>query len=1045
MTVLLLTGFFIWRLIEEPIPLTLLTPYLEAVLPASPNGLQMDVQEVVLAWRREARRLVLSARGMRLRAPHGMIDATLPTVDVTLSLPALLRRRAVALSHVYVDNAHIHVRAPADGGGARPTPSQVFDALDAWLDAFERLPLFADLGAVHVVDSEVSIYSPSRAQPLRLSEVFLILGRTDTDVSGQLSLATSLAETNVQFKLNAFYERPARQLALRSEFTHLRPSALAALYPALTRLSDIAIPLTGSLYAVLNPQETWPAIDFDLQGGAGPLRLASLYREPLRIKGLAASGRLHGVDKTLQIEMATVDLPAAQHGKTRLRLQGRVSGLGHAKRIEGHVALTAFTMADVERYWPPQAGWKARRWVVRNIPKGLIYKAKAHFVLSSTTAGSPTVTLHEITGSFEYEDVEVHYLRPLTPIQQAAGAGRFSRSGFHFEATRGDLATLALSNSAVDITGLDQPDRAIRIRTDVDGPLAQALSLLHHPRLKLLSRLKQPLDADGGRVQTAFTIALPLKKPLPKEDIEVRVQGKLHDVSLPAAVLKQEVSDGQLRIDLDQHGMRLEGEAAWAAIPLSFTWRARFKPQSARHWRHQTHVVIPRVGHAGRARIGFDAPRFIEGPMAAVIDAQVAGDQRLTADIQLDLRDTSLQLPWLNWRKPPGEPARATGKFQRRANRDLALTALRLEARDATAQGEAQFDGVAFARADFPKVVFGGSDFRDVVFQRRPPGLDITIGGGFLDAAPLRQLAERPPDTPPADASPSEAAFPVRLHVPRLHRVQMAPGRFLDNVQADLAWDGVRWSAMTVSGDIPKPHYGKSSEPDAEAKTFNFHYLPNAPKKPLLSFQSNDIGAFLRALDISDNLIGGDIALRGRRNKAGAGIKTRIEAAQFTVRRAPVFAHVLAAASLHGLANLLSSDGLRFDNLEARATLYSDRVKIKRSHARGGSLGVTAQGDIAYRSGKLDVQGTIIPVYLVNGLLGQIPFLNMLVGGKGQGLVAVSYNITGPVAKPQILVNPISALTPGFLRGIFGLFKFEEGANAQTAPFHEETEELSVE
>ena len=1041
-TVLLLIGVFIWRLAEEPIPLNLLTPYIETALPDSLTGLQVDVQEVVLAWRREARRLVLSARGMHLRTAQGAVDATLPTVDVTLSLPALLRRRAVALNHVYIDNAQFHVQVHADDEGAHSTPLHVFEALDALLDALAQRPLFADLSAVHAVDCEVSLYSPSRAQPLRLSELFLLLGRTGTDVSGQLSVATSLADTDVQFKLNAFYERPARQLALRSEFANLRPSALAALNPAWPRLADISIPLTGSLYAVLNPKETWPAIDFNLQGRAGQVRFAGLYREPLRIQGLTVSGRLHGVDETLQIETATVDLPTAQHGKTRLRLQGAVSGLSHVKRIEGDVALTAFTMTDVERYWPPQAGRQARQWVVENIPKGLIHQVKAHVVLGPPAAGSRPIALQEINGSFQYEGLEVHYLRPLTPIQQVAGTGRFNRSGFHFEVASGALASLALSNGAVDITGLDQPDRAIRIQTDLDGPLDQALTLLHHPRLKLLSRLEQPLEATGGGLQVAFMIALPLKDKLQKEDIEVSVQGKLRDVSLQAAVLKQDLSDGQLRIDLDQHNIRLEGQAAWASIPLSFTWLERFKPHGARSWRRHTHVAIPRVGHAGRARLGFDASSLIEGPMAAIIDAQLDWNEQLAAEIQLDLRDATLHLPWLNWRKLPGEPARATGKLERRANRDLALTALALESRDLTARGKARFDGAVFARADFPRVVLGGSDLREVVLQRRPSGLDITIGGGFLDAAPLRQLAAKSPDTPKTEA-PSDAGFPVRLHAPRLHRVQMAPGRFLNNVQAHLAWDGARWGAIVVSGDIPSARNGKAVESNVDAKkTFDFRYLPNASKKSSLSFESNDVGALLRALNVSDNLSGGDIALRGRRNTSGDGIKTELQAAAFTVRQAPVFAHVLAAASLHGLANLLSSDGLKFDHLEARATLYGDRLKIKRSHAHGGSFGVTAEGDIAYRSGKLDVHGTIIPAYLINGLLGQIPGINLLVGGKGQGLVAVSYDVSGPVAKPQVTVNPISALTPGFLRGIFRLFKSTEGATTESSPFHEESEEL---
>jgi hypothetical protein len=35
---------------------------------------------------------------------------------------------------------------------------------------------------------------------------------------------------------------------------------------------------------------------------------------------------------------------------------------------------------------------------------------------------------------------------------------------------------------------------------------------------------------------------------------------------------------------------------------------------------------------------------------------------------------------------------------------------------------------------------------------------------------------------------------------------------------------------------------------------------------------------------------------------------------------------------------------------------------------------------------------------------------------------AASYALHGPLADPNVSVNPLAALTPGFLRGLFGLF-----------------------
>jgi hypothetical protein len=267
----------------------------------------------------------------------------------------------------------------------------------------------------------------------------------------------------------------------------------------------------------------------------------------------------------------------------------------------------------------------------------------------------------------------------------------------------------------------------------------------------------------------------------------------------------------------------------------------------------------------------------------------------------------------------------------------------------------------------------------------------------------------------------------------------MAPGRFLRNVSAYLAWNGSDWHAITASGQVPdeltRQRHGKPSNTHNDAKRFAFHYLPTAQQQPHLSLQSNDIGAILHALNLYDNLSGGQINLTGHTNDDGVGIKTKLHASQFMVHKnVPIIAQILAAASLHGMTNLLSNDGLTFDHLNADIILYKDRLSITQSNAHGGSLGVTARGDIAYQTGALELQGTIIPAYLVNRMLSHVPVVNLLVSGKGQGLVAVNYQLSGQLAEPQVSVNPISALTPGVLRGLFGRFQPDQEEDAQTSP-----------
>ena len=61
-----------------------------------------------------------------------------------------------------------------------------------------------------------------------------------------------------------------------------------------------------------------------------------------------------------------------------------------------------------------------------------------------------------------------------------------------------------------------------------------------------------------------------------------------------------------------------------------------------------------------------------------------------------------------------------------------------------------------------------------------------------------------------------------------------------------------------------------------------------------------------------------------------------------------------------------------------------------------------------------------MPFTTVNSILGAIPVLgDLITGGEGSGVLAVNYSIDGALADPKVSVNPVSLLTPGFLRNLF--------------------------
>jgi uncharacterized protein YhdP len=117
---------------------------------------------------------------------------------------------------------------------------------------------------------------------------------------------------------------------------------------------------------------------------------------------------------------------------------------------------------------------------------------------------------------------------------------------------------------------------------------------------------------------------------------------------------------------------------------------------------------------------------------------------------------------------------------------------------------------------------------------------------------------------------------------------------------------------------------------------------------------------------------------------------------------------------------MLAGSGIPFSTLRGDFAYGEDRLVLDNLVAYGGAIGITSNGVVDVGRDRLDLQGTIVPAYALNSILGNVPVIGpLLLGGEGQGLFAANYQVTGPAADPQVSVNPLSALAPGFLRRLF--------------------------
>jgi hypothetical protein len=203
---------------------------------------------------------------------------------------------------------------------------------------------------------------------------------------------------------------------------------------------------------------------------------------------------------------------------------------------------------------------------------------------------------------------------------------------------------------------------------------------------------------------------------------------------------------------------------------------------------------------------------------------------------------------------------------------------------------------------------------------------------------------------------------------------------------------------------------------------------------------ANNAGSFLKALNITDRMIDGKLILRGPYddNKNPPQLNAHLLIRDFTVQNSQILGRIFSIGSLTGLTNALTGSGIAFDKMIGDITSRAGLITVDKGRANGTAMGITVGGTVDTTTTKLNLKGVVVPAYALNSLLGKIPLIGALAGGEGEGLIAFNYSVRGTYEQPDVSVNPLSGLTPGFLRGIFGIFdqpdKPEPDHNADEPP-----------
>lgn len=994
---------------------------------------------------------------IRLIGDTGRSLLTLPEATVAFEPRALLSGR-VRPSEVRLSGARLAVRRDTEGRidlqfegspmGAGPKSfSEVLTAVEA---AFAS-PALDALATIEAEGLTLVLTDERAGRTWQVGDGRLVIENGETSISAELGLTLLDRVTPAQAVLTLVSDKGAKTAHLRARVDTIAARDLAAMAPPLAFLGFVEAPISGALEARLSEDGRFGGLTAELSLAAGSLApgqgarpigfdraVLSLAYDPATARlllqdlsvespSLRLAARGHGdllaadgsplapgalpasvlaqiavtevmldpeglfeepvrfgqgaLDLRLRLEPFRIDIGQLSlvEGDERLLLSGSAEATGGGWDAALDVDLNRIETERLLKVWPVAVVPRTRTWFATNVGQGLMTDVQA--ALRLKPGGQPQFSL-----GYEFSDTEVRFVRTLPPILNGRGHATLENKTYTVALDEGHV--IAPEGGRIEADGtvfqiLDITQRPATAKVDLvtSASLTATLSLLDQEPFSFFSKAGQPYNLGDGRAELAATILMPLKPKIPFEEVSFTVAGHIRNFTSPALVPGRILTAPEIEVAVNTEGLELKGKGKLDLMPVDLTYRQGFGPEQKGRARVNGTVLI---SDEVLRDFGIELPAgSVKGEGPAAIDVALVKDLPPQLTLTSNLTGLALRLDALGWSKPA--KTRGSLDLEARLSREPVVERLSLKAPGLDARGRITTrEGGGLEAAEFERVVAGDWLDAGVTLTGRGKGaLDVALTGGSLD---MRRM-------PDGGGGPGGGG-PITV---RLDRLRISEGISLTDLRGEFGGRGgfngrfvAAVNDMALIEGVVAP---------AETGT-------------AIRITSENAGAVMAAAGIFDKGRGGNLDMtlfpRGPEGEYnGTATFSRLR-----VQGAPALAELLSAVSVVGLLEQLNGEGLAFNNGEVRFVLTPEAVEITQGSAVGASLGISFAGLYLNGSGRIDLQGVISPIYLLNGV-GQV------LTRKGEGLFGFNYRVTGTAEAPEVAVNPLSVLTPGMFRELF--------------------------
>jgi hypothetical protein len=1042
--IILLCAFLLlmFRLSQSPMRADFLVAPIQRVLNEHPAGYDISFDEAWLAWGGYFEPFRIDLKNISIRGAQGVGALKVDNVGVGLSKTGLSQFR-IQPKEIIVQGLSFRLMRDQDGrfgldmgdeiftlesyGPPLPQGMQkerrrklvltILSQLKGGEGDLARLRRFIVKGAtVGYEDAHLGLRWVGRNSDFVLSRAENGVNITaDMMVHGNAGRRTS-------FRANGFYDWSSQNLRSVVAFNGLNLSEVAKGSDLMKPLAGIDLPWRGSIALEIDRDFRLQQTRFILAGGAGLFNLdlggKYFYDESLPVQSVYAEGETKR-DSADQRNVTRFIFKNISANLGKVRAQATANGvLNPDKTVDFamNAALLDMPMDELSKYWPQPLTPVPRDWVTGHLSGGTARKASIDLDMSYRPLSEKKSVLNKLAGEISFDGIAVDYFAPLAPVKNVSGKASYDADSFHLEISGGQLEDMKVGKTKIDITDLDKVTEdhhpTIKIATSVSGPLLTALKVLDSKPLEYPKSMGIRLAEKGkvsGRADIDVVLSFPLHQKLSVSEVKVGADAKLYDVTFKNVARGLDMSGGPLDLKVSNSRLNVTGSGIVGGQPARFDWKKNFSSGA----REQMSLDIEMPVTAQMMK-DFGAPQDIglTGSVAAKIGYVQFNDSSARVDVSADITPLAIVVDALDFEKKPGEAGSLAASLNMAGDAVKSIEKMQIKIGDQMVSGAMEFlSGHVWKTIDFPRVLLGGSDFSLRGTNNGKSGYDVTLKGARIDMARFFKDQRPPSQRPDAGAAPT-VPLQVSFNVARMTT-------------------GENFALTDVRGKLQRNGQRRIERLDLDAtaggKPVTLRFGPQG-KGYALKFEAQNAGQALAVLGVTKSVRGGHLIINGI-PLAGGGPRDLTGTAvlgKFSLKDTPVIAKLLNALSVPGLLSLLSGDGINFEKARAKFTwIDSDGAQtqrllgIKGGQTSGSSLGLTFEGTIDKWDDIYNLDGTIVPVSDFSKLISKVPLIGDILTAGGEGFIAATYKVKGPMDKPEVSVNPLSVLAPGVLRKIF--------------------------